>query len=64
MPNLCLHLFGLLIKLDIRPGGKIYTIMQNFVKSGHEISRFFDFKMAAVCNLGFSDFQIFGRQTS
>jgi len=61
--NLHLHIFDLLIKVDLRSGGQIYTTMQYFVKIGRmrDITFFSIFKMAAVGNVGFSNFEIYGR---
>jgi len=61
--NLHLYLFGLLVKLGLRSGGQIYITMQNFVKIRLRHIMFSMFKMAAVRNLGFSNFQTFN-QTS
>jgi len=54
--------FGLLIKLGLRSGGQIYTTMQYFVKIGRTRYHVFCsiFKMAAVRNVEFSNYQICG----
>ena len=60
IPNLHLHLVGLLIKLGLRFGGQIYTTMQNFVKLDIRNITFFSiFKTTAVHNLGFSIIYLF-----
>ena len=52
-----LYLFGLLITLGLKSRGQIYTTMQKFIKIWHTRYHVFSiFKMAAVHNLGFSNF--------